>query len=183
MCAALAARYCAPTRGSFLTGRYPYRLSATRANLIPWSLPDGINTTYTYLPKHLKKAGYAVHHIGACSSRVVCGWSRSHVDGDASSLHECVLAVRASDRQCPTRCLLVVAACCLGKWHQGFYIYEMTPPGRGFDTSLGFLIGGEDHWTSTTSNPGCKNFNAKPVDLSFGMWMPRSLSTGARVCW
>ena len=30
-------RYCAPTRGSFLTGRYPMRLSATRANLIPWT--------------------------------------------------------------------------------------------------------------------------------------------------
>lgn len=50
-------RYCAPTRGSFLTGRYPLRLSATRANLIPSTLEDGINTTYTYLPKKLKAAG------------------------------------------------------------------------------------------------------------------------------
>ena len=86
-------RYCAPTRGSFLTGRYPFRLSATRANLIPSGLLDGINTTYTYLPKKLKEAGYVSHHIG--------------------------------------------------KWHNGFYEYDMTPPGRGFDSSLGFLTGGE----------------------------------------
>ena len=79
-------RYCAPTRGSFLTGRYPYRLSATRANLIPWALLDGINTTYTYLPKKLKGAStpYVSHHIG--------------------------------------------------KWHNGFFEYDMTPPGRGFDS-------------------------------------------------
>ena len=42
---------------SFLTGRYPMRLSATRANLIPFTLLDGINVTYTYLPKHLKHKG------------------------------------------------------------------------------------------------------------------------------
>jgi hypothetical protein len=33
------------------------RLSATRANLIPFTLLDGINVTYTYLPKHLKRKG------------------------------------------------------------------------------------------------------------------------------
>ncbi len=33
------------------------RLSATRANLIPFTLLDGINVTYTYLPKHLKHKG------------------------------------------------------------------------------------------------------------------------------
>ena len=42
-------------------------------------LLDGINTTYTYLPKKLKEAGYVSHHIG--------------------------------------------------KWHNGYYEYAMTPPG------------------------------------------------------
>ena len=57
-------QYCAPTRGSFLTGRFPYKLSATRSNLIPWTLPDGIHLGYSMLPKKLKAAGYWSAHIG-----------------------------------------------------------------------------------------------------------------------
>ena len=127
-------RYCSPTRGSFLTGRYPMRLSGTRANLIPATLLDGINTTYTYLPRHLKAKGYAAHHIG--------------------------------------------------KWHNGFYEYDMTPPGRGFDSSLGFLTGGEDHWTSTIGMP-CNEetggvdlgveVGRSTVDLSYGWSSNRSV--------
>lgn len=33
-----------------------------------------------------------------------------------------------------------------GKWHAGHYIMEQTPHGRGFDTSLGYFQGMEDHW-------------------------------------
>eukprot|EP00040_Diaphanoeca_grandis_P042901 m.266368 g.266368 ORF g.266368 m.266368 type:complete len:678 (+) comp66964_c0_seq1:198-2231(+) len=33
----------------------------------------------------------------------------------------------------------------VGKWHQGYFKQEYTPHGRGFDTSFGFLGGGEDH--------------------------------------
>ena len=35
----------------------------------------------------------------------------------------------------------------VGKWHLGFHTPEYTPVGRGFNTSYGFLQGGEDHWT------------------------------------
>ena len=56
----------------------------------------------------------------------------------------------------------------MGKWHNGLYKYEMTPPGRGFDSSLGFLTGGEDHWTSV-SGIGCTKLGYNPtVDLTFG---------------
>ena len=56
----------------------------------------------------------------------------------------------------------------VGKWHNGLYKYEMTPPGRGFDSSLGFLTGGEDHWTSV-SKIGCTNLGYDPtVDLTYG---------------
>jgi len=56
-------KFCAPTRGSFLTGRLPYKLAATRSNLIPWTLPDGTHLSYTMLPKFLKAAAnyYSVH--------------------------------------------------------------------------------------------------------------------------
>jgi arylsulfatase A-like enzyme len=56
--------YCAPTRGAFQTGRFPYHLSAVEKNLIPWDMPVGIDLNYTMLPAMLKKAGYASHHIG-----------------------------------------------------------------------------------------------------------------------
>ena len=35
----------------------------------------------------------------------------------------------------------------IGKWHLGNLAPWMTPVGRGFDSSLGYLSGGEDHYT------------------------------------
>ena len=35
----------------------------------------------------------------------------------------------------------------VGKWHQGFFDEKYLPINRGFDTSSGFLNGGEDHFT------------------------------------
>ena len=40
----------------------------------------------------------------------------------------------------------------VGKWHEGFYDPTYLPVNRGFDTSTGFLGGGEDHFTAKT---GC----------------------------
>lgn len=55
---------CAPTRGAFLTGRLPYKLAATRANFIPWTLPDGTHLGYAMLPKKLAAAGYVSYREG-----------------------------------------------------------------------------------------------------------------------
>jgi len=35
----------------------------------------------------------------------------------------------------------------IGKWHLGCSTHDHTPQGRGFDTSLGYFAGAEDHWT------------------------------------
>eukprot|EP00463_Aulacantha_scolymantha_P005849 TRINITY_DN725_c0_g1_i1.p1 TRINITY_DN725_c0_g1~~TRINITY_DN725_c0_g1_i1.p1 ORF type:complete len:331 (+),score=64.38 TRINITY_DN725_c0_g1_i1:136-993(+) len=35
----------------------------------------------------------------------------------------------------------------VGKWHLGCSTPDHTPQGRGFDTSLGYFAGAEDHWT------------------------------------
>ena len=40
----------------------------------------------------------------------------------------------------------------VGKWHEGFFDPAFLPVNRGFDTSSGFLGGGEDHMTEKT---GC----------------------------
>ena len=65
-------KFCSPTRGSFLSGRYPYRLGNTRSNFIPWSRPDGLNTNFETLPLRLKSRGYSTHHVvGAVDGRVV----------------------------------------------------------------------------------------------------------------
>ncbi len=64
-------------------------------------MPAGIDLAYDFLPKILRKAGYATHHIG--------------------------------------------------KWHQGFYTEAYTPLGRGYDTTYGFLVGGEDHYSQDSS--------------------------------
>lgn len=42
----------------------------------------------------------------------------------------------------------------IGKWHMGYYRPFFTPHGRGFDTSFGFLHGGEDHFNQCG---GCAN--------------------------
>jgi len=39
----------------------------------------------------------------------------------------------------------------IGKWHQGFHTPDFLPVGRGFNTSYGFLAGGEDHFTQETT--------------------------------
>eukprot|EP00045_Choanoeca_perplexa_P006088 m.51781 g.51781 ORF g.51781 m.51781 type:complete len:126 (-) comp13459_c0_seq1:1024-1401(-) len=39
----------------------------------------------------------------------------------------------------------------IGKWHQGFYTFDYTPLGRGYESSVGFLVGGEDHYTQDAS--------------------------------
>ena len=51
----------------------------------------------------------------------------------------------------------------------------MTPPGRGFDSSLGFLTGGEDHWTSTIGMPCASAGGGRTVDLSYGWSSNRSV--------
>eukprot|EP00937_MAST-01D_sp_MAST-1D-sp2_P004643 g4643.t1 len=57
-------QFCAPTRGSFLTGRMPYRLASTKKNFIPWHMPDGTHLGYSMLPQKLKAANYTSVHIG-----------------------------------------------------------------------------------------------------------------------
>eukprot|EP00040_Diaphanoeca_grandis_P039759 m.260069 g.260069 ORF g.260069 m.260069 type:complete len:510 (+) comp39157_c0_seq1:85-1614(+) len=57
-------KFCSPTRGSLLSGRYPFRLGNTRSNFIPWSRPDGLNLEFNTLQLRLQALGYSTHHVG-----------------------------------------------------------------------------------------------------------------------
>jgi arylsulfatase I/J len=50
-----AYRLCGPSRASLLTGRMPYKLEATRTNLIEFWEESGTELEYTLLPEHLRK--------------------------------------------------------------------------------------------------------------------------------
>eukprot|EP00939_MAST-03C_sp_MAST-3C-sp1_P004453 g4453.t1 len=47
-----------------------------------------------------------------------------------------------------------------GKWHLGFYRWDMTPTFRGFNSFLGFYAGGEDYFTHM--NAGHYDFRRDP---------------------
>eukprot|EP00750_Incisomonas_marina_P020911 INCI4111.6.p1 GENE.INCI4111.6~~INCI4111.6.p1 ORF type:complete len:734 (-),score=97.45 INCI4111.6:2429-4630(-) len=67
----------------------------------------------------------------------------------------------------------------IGKWHQGFYSAEFTPHGRGFDTSFGFLGGGEDHLSQCH---GCENSIPDPDWATEKFSCPASYSPCGVVC-
>lgn len=46
------------------------------------------------------------------------------------------------------------ATAIVGKWHVGARSTANLPMSRGFDTHLGFLKGGEDHWTQGSNDDG-----------------------------
>jgi len=73
---------------------------------------------------------------------------------------------RAADALCPRR-------------HQGFFNRSYTPRGRGFDSSFGFLGGGEDHLSQCHA---CENSIPAPDYATAKFDCPASFSPCGEVC-
>lgn len=50
-------KVCAPARASFLTGRFPFHLAATKTNFAYFWTLEGTDLRYTMFPERLQKAG------------------------------------------------------------------------------------------------------------------------------
>ena len=57
-------KVCAPARASFLTGRFPFHLAATKTNFAYFWVLEGTNLNYTMFPEKLQAAGYKTHMVG-----------------------------------------------------------------------------------------------------------------------
>ena len=57
-------KVCAPARGSLLTGRFPYKLAATKTNFAYFWTLEGTNSSYTMFPRKLQQAGYRTSMVG-----------------------------------------------------------------------------------------------------------------------
>ena len=155
-------KYCAPTRGMLMTGRFPYHfgfcpiprpcrpspplppptspLLPARARSRP-CLPDnnqdandyGVPLNYTMLPAALKEGGnYRTHAIGKW-----CAPRRSPYT-------HCTCP-----RTHPGRLTLEVFR--VGGRHMGFRSESLNPTRRGYDTFLGYYHMGEDYFTHRQS--------------------------------
>ena len=137
---------CAPTRSALMTGRLPIHVLAQT---------DHVSRGYTMLPKKLQQVGYSTHQIGKVGAShwiaifrfVACSWL--WVSQNMQYICD-VHYIHTSRQWFLCLCLSCFFFVLFGQWHLGYQYDHLTPLGRGFNTSLGYLGGGEDHYTQVS---------------------------------
>lgn len=119
-----AFQWCAPSRASLLTGRDVYHVLGA-AGKGPEDLPTAVTRGMTMLPRKLQAVGYTTHQVGK--------WRKYKV----------LVAVWPQNTKI-SRCFKLTLGCLADL---GMAMAWETPHARGFNTSFGFLGGGEDHYT------------------------------------
>ena len=137
-------KYCSPTRGSLLSGRYPFRLGNTRSNFIPWSVRDGLQLGFDTVRRH------------AAPQRCCAGAGARAARADTPRSLQLPLRLKRYK----------YANHHVGKWHLGFYNSSFLPVNRGFDSFFGYLTGETDHFTETVGTGFLKGCGASTVDLT-----------------
>ena len=130
-----------------MTGRLPHHVLEST---------NYVSGGMSMLPAKLKQVGYSTHQVRTCARARPPPRRR----GDCGCVPPSPVPPRSAPPP-PRACLIMAVGCPLwqiGKWHLGGLYEWMLPVGRGFDSSLGFLGGDEDHYTQRmdrSADSGC----------------------------
>ena len=128
-----AFKFCSPTRSAIQSGRNPIHVNVQNYQPTVWDYvqPEkdtdsgyaGVPRNMTTLARVMKKAGYAIHFAGKVTTSIA--WFQkppTHVINSQSNS--------------------------FSQWDVGMATPDMTPRGRGYDTSLFYFHHDNDYWTS-----------------------------------
>ena len=127
-------QFCSPTRSSLMSGRLPIHVNTVNH---PSTEPGGVDLRMQTLPEALRTANYSCHTAGK--------WC-APLPAPLLPISPCYPSHHTHSREPPTGPGFRSNPCCALR-HAGGHLWGQLPTERGFDTSLNYLNGMEDHYT------------------------------------